>query len=205
MISPETRHAIRAELQEQQIKDTPAPNERQPREAGERALERAAQEWAYDIHEPPKETHTHAILTRYISGPEGLGWEWVKEYKNRRFAWCGAFAAYVWSESVSASIRRRAWASTYRLWEWARGTPRQLTLSEARAGDVVVVGKSKAWGDHITILASIESGPEGLILHTIEGNAHGELACGRQGEGVIKRTRSAQEIAYIYRPLEVDR
>ena len=39
---------------------------------------------------------------------------------------------------------------------------------------------------------------------TIEGNAHGELGNGEQGEGVITRQRTLNEFAHVYRLLSSD-
>lgn len=191
------RQALRADLQEELNTYGADPNETQSAEAGARAVERALIEWAQDIREPRGEVTRGPILERYIR--EGLAWEWIKSYKNRSFAWCGAFASWCWREGVSEATRKRAFASTYRLREWAKGSARLIPFEEARAGDLAIVGHRKAWGDHITVIER----REGDTLHTIEGNAHGETPIGR-AEGVIKRTRDRDEVAYIYRPLEVD-
>lgn len=167
---------------------------------GERAVARALEAWAEVIKEPRGEVSSGPILERFIRGPEGLRWGWIETYKNRSFEWCGAFAAWAWAESLSPAVRRSSWASTYRLRTWAQDTTRELELSEARPGDVLIIGERKSWGDHIAILERVEGG----TYHTIEGNAHGTLGNGARGEGVVKRQRKAEEITHVYRPLEED-
>lgn len=191
------RQALRADLQEHMDSYGADVNLHKSPQAGARAVERALIEWAQDIHEPGGEVTSGPILERYIL--RGLAWRWIDTYRNRSFAWCGAFAAWCWWEGVSEETRKRAFASTYRLQRWAKGSARLIPYEEARAGDLAVVGHRKAWGDHITLIER----REGETLHTIEGNAYGETPSGR-AEGVIKRTRDREEVAYIYRPLEVD-
>lgn len=192
------RRQLRADLLDELDKIGLSPNDHQSEADGRRVVERALEEWRQHIAEPTKRTTEHPILNRYIKA--ALGWEWIDSYQNRKFAWCGAFAAFCWFESTGNMIRQRSFASTYRLQQWAKGSAREIDLSRARAGDLVVVGRRKAWGDHITILERIE----GETLYTIEGNAYGTLGDGSHGEGVIRRERDASEIAFIYRPLEVD-
>jgi len=192
------RRQLRADLLDELDKIELSPNDHQSAADGLRVVARALEEWRQHIEEPRRRVTAHPILDRYIKG--ALGWEWIDSYQNRKFAWCGAFAAHCWMDTTSNMIRQRSFASTYRLREWAKNTPREIDLTRARAGDLVIVGKRKAWGDHITILERIE----GDTLYTIEGNAFGELADGSRGEGVIRRQRDASEVAFIYRPLEVD-
>jgi hypothetical protein len=58
-------------------------------------------------------------------------------------------------------------------------------------------------GDHITLCIDASTVGEGYIT-TIEGNAHGELGNGEQGEGVITRQRTLNEFAHVYRLLSGD-
>lgn len=170
--------------------------------AGERAVERALIEWRQDIREPRGKVADGPILTRYIR--EGLGWTWIDDYQNRAFEWCGAFAAWAWREALSAEVRKKHIASTYRLREWARNTSREVGgLSAARPGDIAVVGERKAWGDHITLIERVEE--DGSGAWTIEGNATGEGPTpGAKMEGVIRRFRPVETIRFIYRPLAID-
>jgi len=60
---------------------------------------------------------------------------------------------------------------------------------------------SPAQGNHIVLVASA---PDDMgLFDTIEGNAHGEGPEGRI-EGVIKRQRSMDSVAHIYRLLSED-
>ncbi len=79
----------------------------------------AFDEWEDRILDPQKgdsselaEKGRRAILD-YIQ--VGLGWDWIKDYSGDGvFSWCGAFAAWV-HDSVKIEIRRKYFASTYRL------------------------------------------------------------------------------------------
>jgi len=181
---------------------TPATPPASPLHPGARAVERALSQWREDIREPSGRVTSGPILERYIR--EGLGWTWIKDYENRAFEWCGAFAAWAWLDGLSAQVRKKHLASTYRLREWARGTAREVGgLSAARPGDIAITGPRKAWGDHITLIERVEL--DGSGAWTIEGNARGEgPAPGPKIEGVIRRFRSAEEIRFIYRPLAED-
>ena len=167
---------------------------------GAQALERALEEWRLDVVEPEGTVTEHRILD-YINF--GLGWsQYGEKYKNRGFAWCGAFAAFAWSGSVSFDVRFYHFASTYRLQEWARGSKRLIkNLEDAQEGDLIVVGKGKAWGDHITLFERIDDGG----YWSVEGNAWGETPSGgARREGVIRRWRAESEIHAIYRPISED-
>ena len=53
-------------------------------------------------------------------------------------------------------------------------------------GDIVVVSRGiKSAGEHITMVRHVDGG----LIHTVEGNARGRLPNGKDGEGVIIRTR----------------
>ena len=168
---------------------------------GALALERALDQWRECVIEPHGEVCEGPILERYIH--EGIEWKWQESYKNRAFAWCGAFAAWAWRESVALSVRKKRFPSTYRLQKWAKGSSRIIEdLEDAQAGDIIVVGHRKAWGDHITLFERHDE--EGYW--SVEGNAYGEVPeGGSRKEGVIRRWRAESEIFAIYRPLEEDR
>ncbi len=167
---------------------------------GERALSRGLHQWKQTIIEPVGEVKDGPILDLYIK--QGINWGWVEEYKNRKFAWCGAFAGWCWEESVKKEIRKKCFPSTYRLKEWAKGSQRIIKkLEDAREGDLIIVGHKKPWGDHITLFDRMDD--QGYW--SVEGNAYGETPKGgARQEGVIRRYRNVEEIKYIYRPLKVD-
>ena len=198
------RRARRAKLMSELDKDRSIerPTEYASEEAGREALERGLEQWREEIIEPQGQVSDGPILDRYIK--EGAGWSWIESYQNRKFAWCGCFAAWCWI-SVLPKLRKKSFPSTYRLREWARGTPREIKgLENARAGDIMVIATStgKRWGDHITIVDKIEDDLSGAW--TVEGNAFGETPTENRKEGVVRCFRPIEKIKFIYRPLEVD-
>lgn len=198
------RRARRAKLMRELDKDRTVyrPTEYASEEAGREALERGLEQWREEIIEPQGQVSNGPILQRYIQ--EGSGWRWIKSYENRKLAWCGHFAAYCWI-ALLPKLRRSSTPSTYRLREWARGTPREIKgLENARAGDIMVIATStgKRWGDHITIIDKVEDDLSGAW--TVEGNAFGETPTENRAEGVVRCFRPAEKIKFIYRPLEVD-
>lgn len=198
------RRARRAKLMNELDKDRSIerPTEYASEEAGREALERGLEQWREEIIEPQGQVSDGPILDRYIK--EGAGWSWQENYQNRKFAWCGCFAAWCWI-SVLPKLRKKSFPSTYRLREWARGTPREIKgLENARAGDIMVIATStgKRWGDHITIVDKIEDDLSGAW--TVEGNAFGETPTENRKEGVVRCFRPIEKIKFIYRPLEVD-
>lgn len=198
----EARQALRSDLLDE-LNDHPQADleDHQSLLDGERALERALEQWQECILEPHGEVCDGPILERYIH--EGISWKWQESYKNRKFAWCGAFAAWAWRDSVNLNVRKKSFPSTYRLKKWAGGGVRVIErLEDARAGDIIVVGHKKAWGDHITLFERAEESG----YWSVEGNAYGEVPeGGSRKEGVIRRWRGTDEIFAIYRPLEADR
>jgi hypothetical protein len=168
-----------------------------------------------EFHEATAEPngHTGAEIIRYIR--EGLGWVKDDPYLNSwnlklgGFSWCGAFAAWCDIE-LDAGIRKRVLPSTYRLYEFCRGTERDIPLDEIQRGDIVIVGSksSKRWGQHITRALEVTE----THVHTIEGNAHGRLGDSSWGEGVVTRRRPFKGhekkgetfIMFAYRFIEED-
>ena len=71
-------------------------------------------------------------------------------------------------------------------------------------GDIVVVfaGKRSVQGDHITICS--EAPDCDGNFRTIEGNAHGTAGDDTRAEGVVKNTRSLDQVAHVYRLLSED-
>jgi len=203
----EDRHNLRADLLEQLDKDfnenqINKPDDYIHKELGQYAVEQALSEWRSNILEPVGEVVDHPILD-YIQ--DGLEWTWIEEYENRKFAWCGAFVSFCYRDLIKKSIRYNMFASTYRLYKWAKETKRVIDgIKQARAGDIVIVGDKKHYGDHITLIEKIEDDLSGVW--TIEGNAYGETPeSTKRKEGVIRRFRPFNTIRYIYRPLEQDR
>jgi len=183
-------------------RDAARPSDHASAEAGQEALERALEQWREEIVEPIGAVREGPILERYIQ--QGSGWTWIKSYQNRKTAWCGHFAAYCWA-SLLPKIRKSSTPSTYRLREWARGTPREIRgLEHARAGDIMIIttASGKRWGDHITIIDRVEEDLSGVW--TVEGNAFGETPSSERKEGVVRCFRPVEKIKFIYRPLEVD-
>lgn len=162
------------------------------------ALKRAEGEFERVVRDPSDRINT------YIQSKEGIGWSWIDDYKsNGDFAWCGAFAAFAYTR-VKMDIRYKIFPSCYRMFQnWAK-TSRKIKIDDIQAGDIVVVFTSKRsiQGDHITLCHSTDL--KNGYIETIEGNAKGTLGDGEYGEGVIKRRRSFEEIAHIYRLLGVD-
>ena len=162
------------------------------------ALKRAEAEWARVVKEPD------ARIDDYIRSREGIGWTWEKPYtRNGQFAWCGAFAAFVWT-SVRFSIRQKIFPSCYRLYSRWVNTARHIEADQMLPGDIVVVyaGKRSVQGDHITICS--EAPDCDGKFKTIEGNAHGTAGDGERAEGVVKNTRSLDQVAHVYRLLSED-
>ena len=104
--------------------------------------------------------------------------------------------------------RYKVFPSTYRMYEaWARSS-RNRGTSDIQAGDILTVfttdnkslRKKYHYGQHIVMCEFVD----GDEIHTIEGNAKGELGDGSYGEGVIKRTRKIKDVAYVYRLLGED-
>lgn len=146
-------------------------------------------EWTCGVFiEEEKEPGLYSRIMDYIH--EGLGWDWIKAYRNRAFQWCGAFASFLYRE-VREDLRKRNMSSTYRLRRWAKeDSSIVVPLDEILPGDIVVVGKGinfggKSYGDHITICERVEK--DGV--YTIEGNAFGEHQSGKRREGVIREFR----------------
>jgi hypothetical protein len=154
------------------------------------ALARAEEEWRRPVTEPKGQGWER--IDDYIRGPQGLTWSWVNPYKkNQDFAWCGAFAAFCLDAAgLKAELRKAVMASTWRLHDWARKTPRFLQPEAIGRGDIAIIGRGTArvpWGSHITLCDSVE--PDGW-LRTYEGNARGVGPDGTTYEGVIRQRRA---------------
>lgn len=170
------------------------------------AIKRAEAEWQLNVTEPEYDGDWQRINT-YIKSSEGLGWSWEADYtKNGQFSWCGAFAAFAYGRSVLPSIRQKIFPSCYRLWSSWGKTSRCRDGEQPQIGDIVTVftsdAQSPVQGNHIVL---VTSAPDDMgLFNTIEGNAHGEGPDGDMIEGVIKRQRSMDSVAHIYRLLSED-
>jgi hypothetical protein len=164
----------------------------------------AQAEWARGVYEPPHGDWRR--INDYIQ--QGLGWAWRRTYtKNRQFEWCGAFASWCYP-GVQAPLRKAHFASTYRLYRWARGNARWVEPASIAAGDIVIVGEpgqTRRWGQHICIaMGPLADG----AVSTTEGNAVGIAPDGRRREGVVRCVRRidgpGKRIMYAVRPLPED-
>lgn len=136
---------------------------------------------------------------------EATGWRGPRDRAGEtyegNFAWCGAFAgaAHAAREVGTMCVepldraQRVKMLSTYRLHTQAQG--RKIPLVEVQPGDVLVVGKEKAYGDHIAIV--MDRIPQAWI--TIEGNAVGGQVGATRVEGVVCRVRGLGEAVCAYR------
>jgi len=190
------------------------------RSVAERVVAAAVAEWTLDVREPPGPNVER--IDRYIRGEQGLWWgtaalndrDSMIYRRNGQFAWCGAFAAFCFGAAgLSAEVRRKSFASTYRLHRWSEGSDRRVSVKSLRRGDVVVVGPAdgsgKAWGNHVTIAETVDE--DGV--HTLEGNARGNGVNGERYEGVIRSFRPFRGnekrgrdyvVMFGVRPLAVD-
>lgn len=162
-------------------------------------LSRAESEWSRVVKDPCQR------IDAYIKSTAGIGWSWEKAYvQNGQFAWCGAFAAFCYTKA-NFNIRKKIFPSCYRMYSNWGQTSRKIATDKIQRGDIVVVwsGKNSVQGDHITICTNADAINLGYIS-TIEGNAVGTLGDETRGEGVIKRQRSVDEIAHVYRLLASD-
>lgn len=206
--------------------------------AGESALMAAMSFWADNIVDPVRKAWGNAdfadsrnFINDCILGPDGLGWTrcspLVKEYRwDGDFEWCGAFAAMAWGRILRADIRKRYFASTYRLHKYAQhrraflekmpplpepqarrkylrldGTnPAQVTAFAPRAGDIIVVnGKPFTDGEHIAVVRFWDPGAR--AFETVEGNATGNGPLGgAMHQGVVTQTRELPRCRFIVRP-----
>lgn len=150
------------------------------------------------------------------------------------YEWCGAFAARCWrTAGLNADLANLYWSSTYRLSRYGQGkiafgTPRELSLRSRfpsasraclfirpettledvarfgpRAGDVLLidsVGVKEPYGHHVTMVDAYD----GVICHTIEGNATGRGCDGTTYQGVVRRERPMKEWRVFIRPAMSD-
>lgn len=161
------------------------------------AIKRAEAEWEMIVKEPDSR------IDSYIRSREGSGWTWCDPYTyNGQYAWCGFFAAWCWT-SVQFPIRKYIFPSCRRLYDNWVNSARHIEIDQMQPGDIVVVytAKRSVQGDHITLC--VEAPCDGNFK-TIEGNAFGTSGDGTRAEGVVKNTRSLDQVAHVYRLLAED-
>lgn len=191
--------------------------------AGRIALATAKQLWLRTVVDPPDASERYAasrrVVDALIRSDDGLGWGWESPYrKNGDYEWCGSLAAWGWrAAGVSLPVRKRYFASTYRLDRFARyratgdeapPTPpadarRQLVEldedagpddavfadgSEPRPGDILLVGGERTgYGKHICLVEAYDLAT-GLFT-TIEGNGTGATPRGGRIHGIVRAQR----------------
>ena len=177
-----------------------------PNENALKSINKGNSEWSYNVTEPNGDGNWQRINS-YIKSIDGLGWTWEDDYvKDGQFAWCGAFVAYCYGDSVNIQVRKNTFSSCYRMSRDWTNSSRVQTKENILPGDIVVVYTSKeqspSYGNHITLVCSIPN--ELGDFDTIEGNANGAGPNQEWREGVSKRTRNLSEVARVYRLIEED-
>ena len=167
------------------------------------AMKRAKKEFELNVTEPGGGGDSNRINV-YIKSSNGLGWSWEDNYeKNGDFAWCGAFAAFCYT-NLKFTIRQKILPSCYRLYNNWYNTGRRS--NEICIGDIVTVftssDQSPHYGNHIVLVSGLMD--ENGDFQTIEGNAKGEGPDGEWREGVSTRTRNIKYVACIYRLKDCD-
>ena len=183
---------------------------------GNATVKQAKIEWSKNIRDNAQGAPT---IDKYIAQGLGRTAQKTVPYTPQSYQWCGAFVAYCWVlQGLDKYIAAHEFGSTYRLKEFGTygngykvthpdGSVELLEEYHARKhalrkmvifgdkdtgtnfpvqpGDILVVGGAKKYGTHITLVESFD----GRDFTTIEGNAYGLLANGKEREGVIKRVR----------------
>lgn len=118
-----------------------------------------------------------------------------------RGQYCGLFIAYAGLGLIYPDIGYFCLPSTARMnsaAKWAEaGTikPEPVRQSDIQPGDIITVGTDKPYGTHLALVV----GRRGDLLETVEANTTGMLGNGKQGRGVVKRTRDAKIVRATYR------
>lgn len=184
-----------------------------------RALVRSAQAlWRTNVQDLADGEVNHKITAIFDDNQWGA---WLRERCPEGYTrppdpdYCGHTVAYVARRvgehldplqclpvMIDPKIAHQIFPSTYRLsrkdrWaEIGHDAPGYVAPERVAPGDIVVVGKRKAYGDHITLcIYPLERGE----FMTIEGNATGEFPDGTRGKGVVRRRRKVSEITRVYR------
>jgi len=177
-----------------------------PNERVLNAIKRSEAEWEKNVTEPNGGGDWKQI-NLYIKSLDGLGWTWEDDYvKNGQFAWCGAFASFVYGDEVNLNVRKNTFPSCYRMSRDWTNSSRVQSKESIFPGDIITVytseDQSPSYGNHIVIALS-QLNDQGEF-HTIEGNAHGIGPDQTWREGVSKRTRNLSSVARVYRLIDED-
>ena len=177
-----------------------------PNERVLNAIKRSEAEWEKNVTEPNGGGDWRQI-NLYIKSLDGLGWTWEDDYvKNGQFAWCGAFASFVYGDEVKLNVRKNTFPSCYRMSRDWTNSSRVQSKESILPGDIITVytsdDQSPSYGNHIVIALS-QPNDQG-DFHTIEGNAHGVGPDQTWREGVSKRTRNLSSVARVYRLIDED-
>ena len=147
--------------------------------APECVLNQALIEWELNISEPPKDQKEPRI-DAYIRSNLGLNWSSADvsrldkptPYTRDSFSWCGAFVAFCYGEITPASLRKKVFPSTYRMYSHWANSSRNRGKEDIKAGDIITVWTSSNYdirrkyhyGQHIVLCEFID----GDEIHTIE-------------------------------------
>lgn len=193
-------------------------------ELRESLVQQALHVWASGVDaRKDADTITHMFAS--------VGWQWHLDQESggrydedvrRRtphLEYCGIFVGYCGQlvghrladdqclpVTLRHGIAKYVLPSTYRAdtpsyWQQAGAPePRPVSADDIQRGDIVTVvtGAHKRYGDHYAIVVE----RDGDILHTVEGNAHGELGGeyeGTQGRGVVRTERALADVRRVYR------
>lgn len=198
---------------------------------GAGVLEDAIAAWRTGIREPPE--GDPRPIDVMIRGKDGLGWGSVEVgprarpniayLKDNDYSWCGAGVASWYGQRIKAAVRKKSFASTYRLWRWALNTPRMIWSAGRdgdpalmREGDIGLVGPepgssaaAQVYGAHIVLIGGRLAG---AVFPTVEANATGLAPTGERWEGVIRKHRplthatpEVYRLLHLIRPLDEDR
>lgn len=190
--------------------------------AGRSVLIDALTAWERDYIDPPKgmvgalAERSRSFIDSIYRGDLGLGWSWVPPYQGNGWgAWCGAFAAYAWRHNIPLEVRRKFFASTFRLDAWAsyravddqrrnlrppRGPYRLcVELDEhstalpdgvtPQAGDILLMGPPPVGHNHawgVHVALVDRYDDKACMFYTVEGNAAGRGPGGNVRLGVAR-------------------
>lgn len=124
-----------------------------------------------------------------------------KKRSGDRGQYCGLFIAYAGLGLIKPDIGYFVLPSTARAaseskWKEAGSAkPDPVETKFILPGDIITVGLAKKYGTHFALVVS----EDGDTLHTVEANTDGMLGNGKQGRGVVKRTRNTAEVRRVYR------
>ena len=117
---------------------------------------------------------TNARITKAISEAA----EWL-EKDDSVTAWCGCIMGLWFKEIGLAGLRPKAW---YRAANWAT-VGKEVKLSEARVGDVVVMGRKG--GKHVTLFSKLK----GEMVYCLGGNQNNQVNVSAYNKDLIETIR----------------